>query len=524
MTGSMSQRLTISSALQNTAAAFSAKPAFIDGADVITFAEFDRIVDALAGGLRRRGLQPGERVALLFRNDWRMMASYVAVVRAGAVAVPVNNRLVGLEIASQLIDAACVGLICDSEFRPLADSLDVASLRLRVVSGRAGPADTWLDFDEVATTGDPAAASAPHVVGADDVSAVWYTSGTTGRPRGAVVTHASAIAAATSICISTVLHRNSVVLAAAPMFHRGPTDSMHLAALVVGATQVMMRSFDPVQMLDLIALHRVTHAFIVPAMTYAVLGVEDRGRFDLTSMTCWMSASAPLPPSFRPRMHAETTLREGTIYNAYGLTESLLNTCLAGDEMIDRPTSAGRACVGTAVQILDDDLREVGTGLVGEVVVNCTAMATDYLGQTAAWEATTIDHGGRKWYRTGDLGYLDDSGYLFLVDRAKDMIISGGENIYSAEVERVVLGHPGIDDVAVIGTPDERWGELVTAAVVLHDGWTIESLDLDAHCRDELAAYKRPRRVIALDVLPRNSFGKVLKNVLRDQFATGGAS
>jgi fatty-acyl-CoA synthase len=223
-------------------------------------------------------------------------------------------------------------------------------------------------------------------------------------------------------------------------------------------------------------------------------------------------------------MHAETTLREGTIYNAYGLTESLLNTCLAGDEMADRPTSAGRACVGTAVRILGDDLQEVGTGLVGEVVVNCTAMATDYLGQTAAWEATTIDDGGRKWYRTGDLGYLDESGYLFLVDRAKDMILSGGENIYSAEVERIVLGHPGIDDVAVIGTPDERWGELVTAAVVLHDGWTIESLDLDTHCREELAAYKRPRRVIALDMLPRNSFGKVLKNALRDQFATGGAS
>jgi fatty-acyl-CoA synthase/long-chain acyl-CoA synthetase len=275
-------------------------------------------------------------------------------------------------------------------------------------------------------------------------------------------------------------------------------ESLHLGAVLVGARQVLMEQFRPEALLAAIEEHGCTHGFIVPTMTWAVIGLPARGEYDLTSMRCWMSASSPMPGVYPARMAAETTLGPGRVYNAYGTTESLV-----------------RPVPGAAVRIVDAGHGRLMAGQVGEVAVSSASLAAGYAGQPADWAAATFTADGALWYLTGDLGYTDGDGYLFLVDRTKDMLISGGENVYSAEVEAVLIQHPGLAEVAVVGCPDARWGERVVAVYAMVPGWD-EPVDLAAFCDSRLAPFKRPRAELRVDALPRNAFGKVRKDRVRE--------
>lgn len=484
----------------------------------LTYLELDQRVTHLAAGLIGLGVTPGDRVAIMFLNDINYLVSYFAVLRAGAVVVPISTRLVTHEVTYQINHSESRVVLHGGEFADLLAEVaatDGSVVRHLIgavdgISGRASIAEIT-ERGRQAVTG----LTLP-VVGHADVAGIWYTSGTTGVPKGAIATHASSIWSAVGMALVVGVTSRSQVLAPAPLFHRGPMETLTLAGFLMGATHHLMAQFDPRGLLRSIEEFGITHSFIVPTMTYGVLNLPDRAEFNLASMECWLTASAPFPEDYRDRLEAETTLREGHVFNAYGITETLFNACLDPSQVQGHRGSVGRAVPGTMMKIVDSQRCPVGSGEVGEIAISGASIASGYVGDEEAWKAVTYDDHGRTWYLSGDLGRSDDDGYIYLVDRAKDMVISGGENVYSAEVEGVLQGHPAIAEVAVVGTPHERWGECVTAVVSLHEGANLTTEELDDYCHDRLASFKRPRRLFVIDVLPRNGFGKVRKNQVRD--------
>lgn len=513
---------TIDSVLRRAAAAFSTKPAIIDGDAVITYGELDRNANALAHALADLGVRKGDRVASLFHNQWQLCCVYFALARLGAVIVSLNARWLPEELAHPLVDSGCRAVIYSAEF-------DSTMHRLQSTVD----CDTWI------AAGPDDAPAATHrledliqrnpkslfgfdwFVYASDDSGIWYTSGTTGGPKGAVVRNASSVWSGVATALSLRMDERARLLAVAPMFHRGAMEDVHLAGFLVGGTHVMLKRFSPEAMLGLIQEHNITHAFVVPSMTWAVLSLPTKDRYDLGSMRCWMTASAPFPEEYRYRLESETSLPPGVVFNAYGITESLLNTCLMPESSGPKRGSVGWPVPGTLLRIVSPGgTQPVPAGTVGEIATSSLTAARTYWNLAEAWSDVTFSDGGRRWYRSGDLGYLDDDGCLFIVDRVKDMIISGGENVYSVEVESTLLQHPGIAEAAVVGLPDERWGEAVAALVVAKQGESFTPDELILWCKSKLAAYKCPRHVLVVGGLPRNSFGKVQKSrareVLRD--------
>lgn len=517
-------RMTIDGLLRRSANAYPSKTAIIDGDLRLTFAEFDAEVDAFAAALAALGVTKGDRVAALFFNQWQFQLTYFATLRLGALIVPINNRLVAEEIAFQLTDARAKVLVYAAEFDDVAVELrdQVGVEHCIGAATTAGPI-SGIRLDELLATHRGGRAELTDAVGHEDPSGIWYTSGTTGVPKGAVVTHASGLWAAVALALATRMNHDSRVLAVAPMFHRGPMETVHVAAFLLGTTQALLPTFTPAGLLASLQEHRATHAFIVPAMTFGVLSLPDRGDYDLSSVECWLTASAHFPEEYRVRLERETTLRPGSIFNAYGITESLLIGTLTPEQAVAHPGSVGLPVVGCRVRILDTTGADLPANSVGEITVSTPAVASTYASRPDAWAAVAFEEDGVQWYRSGDLGYLDADGYIYIVDRAKDMVVSGGENVYSAEVERILLRHPDVADAAVVGAPDARWGEAVTAFVVRRPGSELGADELTTFCRRHLAGYKLPRVVHFMDVLPRNSFGKVQKAPLRERAAAATA-
>lgn len=512
-------QMTIDGLLRRAAEVYGAKTSIIDGATELTFAELDALVDAFACALSELGVVKGDRVAALFYNQWQFQLTYFATMRLGALIVPVNNRLVADEIAYQLDDAAVKAVVYAAEFDELVSEVAAATSVQHWIGAATAPEAvvSTMALEPLVERHRGRRPVVRESVEHLDPSGIWYTSGTTGQPKGAVVSHASTIWAATSLALATRMTHDSRVLAVAPMFHRGPMETSHVASFLLGCTQAMLTTFGPDKLLRAIEEHRATHAFIVPAMTFAVLNLPGCGDYDLTSVRCWLTASAHFPEEYRARLESMTTLPPDTVFNAYGITESLLVGVLSPEEAAHHPGSVGLPVYGARVRILDGERRTVPAGTVGEITVATPAIASTYAGQQEAWDAATFVDDGAEWYLSGDLGYLDSDGFLYIVDRSKDMVISGGENVYSAEVEKALVSLEGVAEVAVIGLPDERWGEAVTAVVVRKPSIELDATAVIEYCAGRLAGYKRPRRVVFVDALPRNSFGKVRKDVLRGQ-------
>ncbi|GAB3279433.1 acyl-CoA synthetase [Parasphingorhabdus pacifica] len=494
------------------------RTALVSGDRRVAYDEFDARANALARGLTSLGVRKFDRVALLLANSCEFMEALFACAKLGAICVPMNVRLAPPEIGYILADSGADVLVVH---HPLADAGRAALAepggRVRhTVLAWGEPAGGELGYEDIVASG--ARRTLEMDVDANDVHAIMYTSGTTGRPKGAMLTHANSIAnARNALTMGSGLNEDDVTVTAAPMFHIGGLGVHSLPFVYVGATNVIVPRFDPAETLTAMASERVSVQFLVPAMWAALMRVPGFDEHDLSSLELAVSGGAPCPlPVIEFFRGKGVPFQEG-----FGMTETApAVSMLDKDHVTAKSGSIGRPLLEVQARIVDDDDRDVATGVVGELVLRGENIFTGY------WmlpEATAEAFRG-GWFHTGDLGRVDEEGFITLVDRKKDMIISGGENVYPIEVEQVLVRHPEVSEVAVIGLPDETWGEAVTAVVAREVGTDVDAERLVDFGRERLAHFKCPRRVEFVDELPRNATGKVLKTELRHRYGTGSAS
>jgi acyl-CoA synthetase (AMP-forming)/AMP-acid ligase II len=475
-----------------------------------TWAGFLDRVRRNAAGQLAAGLRPGDRVAYLDKNDPACLETTLACALAGTANAVVNFRLAPEEVAYVINDAKARVVFVGTELLPvlreIRDRLTTVA-RIVVVGGEQDEYEDWLGSFE------------PYEGGRErDPEACFlqlYTSGTTGFPKGAMLTNRGLAAHARSVAGTTDVGRDSVAMVAMPLFHVGGS-SWGLLALYHGARIVVVRDIEPVALLDELVAQKVTHTFFVPAVFGFLLRVPDVAERDYGHVRAFVYGASPMPlPLLRRSLAAFPT----EFHQVYGMTEAAgAVTTLGAAEHRDPArehllTSAGKPVPGVELVIADPVTGEpLPRGELGEVWVRTEQVMSGYWDRPEATEAALTGDG---WLRTGDAGYVDPEGYLFVADRIKDMIISGGENVYPAEVERVLAEHPSVGEVAVVGVPDETWGEVGEAVVVPAPGATVDADALLAYAREHLAAFKCPRSVRVVDTLPRNATGKVLKRELR---------
>lgn len=492
---------------------------FRDGT-ALTWGALDARAAEMAGRLRRLGVRPGDRVALLAGTSIDAVTIIHAVPKTGAILVPVNPRLSGEEAAWQAADCGARAFIYDSAGHPAAARVasDVPGAA-RAALGDALPGDPRLA--DLAPEDFPRPALAP-----DSLHTIVYTSGTTGRPKGAMLTRANHRASAEGARKRLDLGPEDRWLACMPLCHVGGL-SILLRSVLCGFPVVLQDSFDEHRVIEAIAKERVTIVSLVPGMLQRLLDADPGAMADLSSLRCVLLGGAPIPECL-----LEECLRRGIpTAPTYGLTECASQVATLVPERL-RPEvppegradriplegagMVGRPLRGVEIRILREDGSEAGTGEVGEIAVQGPIVSPGYWGRPEVppeGRADRIREVTRRegWHATGDLGRMDARGYLEVVGRMSEMIISGGENVSPAEVERVLLSHPDVLDAAVAGSPDPRWGERVVAAVVPRAGARLTTGDLAAHCRRHLAGYKVPRAIALVETLPRNSLGKLLR-------------
>ncbi|GAA3042297.1 long-chain fatty acid--CoA ligase [Pseudonocardia yunnanensis] len=474
-----------------------------------TWTELLDRVRRLAGALREAGIGAGDRIAFLGRNHPAALELVLAGAWIGAATVVVNYRLAPAEIDHVVQDADAAVVVVRPEFAPVLADL---GYQRRVVA--VGPEyEEWLE--SAAPPGEPRDADV------DEPFLQLYTSGTTGVPKGAMLTHRNLAAHSEAVSTHVGLTRTSVDLVPMPLYHVGGL-AWALLALHRGATLILVPDVRPAQLVDMIETFRVTHAFVVPTVLAGLVELPDLAERDLSSLRGLTYGGSPMPLPLLRRLLAMT---DAGLYQVYGATEvsgvaTVLDSADHRAPIDDRHlSSAGRPLAGIEVAIEASTTGEaVPSGEVGEILLRGEQVMAGYWRQPAATKAALLPGG---WLRTGDAGYLDDDGYLFVVDRIKDMIISGGENIYAAEVERVLGEHPSVDEVAVIGVPDEKWGEVPKAVVVPVGPRHPDAAELLRFCRGQLAGYKCPKSLDFASALPRNGAGKILKRALREQYRRG---
>jgi acyl-CoA synthetase (AMP-forming)/AMP-acid ligase II len=487
-----------------------------------TWTQFGERVARLAGVLREHGVHSGERVALLALNSDRYLEYYFAVWWAGGVVNPVNTRWSAVEVAYSLDDCDTRVLIVDDTFAASVEPLRTLSTALKTVFHWGdGPApDSTLPLEPLLAR---ATAVEDAVRSGDELAGVFYTGGTTGFPKGVMLTHTNLASVALSNAVEQFAVPGSVSLFAAPMFHLAAGATM-LATLALGNRCVFLPAFAPVEVLRTIQDERVTQALLVPTMIQILADHPQRAAFDTASLTDVLYGASPISEGVLAR--ALGAFPNARFVQAYGMTEvGPVATVLAPwfhtpqGQAAGKLRSAGRASYAAEIRIVDENDFEVPRGTVGEVCVRGPGVMQGYWNKPEL-TATTLRGG---WMHTGDGAYMDADGFIFVVDRLKDMIITGGENVYSAEVENAVSQHPAVAACAVIGIPSEKWGETVHAAVMLKPGHTADAEAVIAHCKRLIAGYKCPRSVAFVDELPLSAAGKILKTKLREPYWAGRA-
>jgi len=476
-----------------------------------TWAELQRRVTALADALSRRGVRFGDRVLVLMLNRPEFVESVLAVNRLGAIAVPVNFRMTAPEIAFLVADCEAHVVITESVLARVAGAVRDLDPTLGTVIVAGGSEDDVLDYEALlAEDGEPhQVVDIPN----DSPALIMYTSGTTGHPKGAVLTHTNLSGQAmTFLFTNGVDLNNDVGFIGVPLFHIAGIGNTIIGMLLGLPTVIYpLGAFEPGALLDVLEAEKVTSIFLVPAQWQAVCAAQQAQPRDLAlRVLSWGAAPA-----------SDTLLRQmsetfpGTqILAAFGQTEMSPVTCmLLGDDAIRKLGSVGKVIPTVAARVVDDDMNDVAVGEVGEIVYRAPTLMAGYWNNPQA----TAEAFAGGWFHSGDLVRQDEEGYVWVVDRKKDMIISGGENIYCAEVENVLSAHPAIVEVAVIGRPHEWWGEVPVAVVAVAES-ALNLADLDVFLSERLARYKHPHALEIVDALPRNPAGKVLKTELRARF------
>ncbi|MDQ1431127.1 MAG: fatty-acyl-CoA synthase [Actinomycetota bacterium] len=491
------------------------KPLAVFGDDVITYQGMEEWTAALAAGLHTRGVGVGDVVGLLSYNNSEFLATIFAANHLGAIAMPINWRLAAPELRFILEHSRARALVCDHALVDLANDattdLDGDLVRLCIAGKEVATEDFggWERFADLGAAATPLARA--HRQG-DDPHRLMYTSGTTGRPKGVMLTHANLAWKNYAHIAEFGFTADDVGLASGPLYHVGALDLVTTTMIAVGATTIIHRVFDAERVVDEIERSRVTCVWAAPAMVRAILDVPGVEQRDLSSVRVIIAGGEKMPIPYIERLR--TVFPSAWFADAYGLTETV-----SGDTFLDREStvsklgSVGRPCQYLELDLWDEYGASVPAGERGEVVLRGPKVFTGYWRDPDATEAAFA--GG--WFHTGDIGMRDDDGYLYIVDRLKDMIVSGGENIASSEVERVLYEHEAVLEAAVVGRPDDRWGEVPVAFVVLHPTATATPEELVEHCRRQLAKFKVPKDVTLIDALPRNPSGKVLKRELRDR-------
>ena len=475
-----------------------------------TYAELDERANRIAAALRSRGVGPGDRVALLMMNGVEYVEAYYGIAKLGAVMVPLNWRLVADELAFIVGDAGASVLLFDSEFDEAATALHAGDTTIRTwirVGDGDGP-DFADDYDTAcgAESGEPVDSEAAD----DDLLFIMYTSGTTGLPKGAVHTHGTMTHASFTMNLTADIRLGDRYLQMLPLFHVGALTPM-TGGLHRGCTIVLMRQFDPAAVFPLIEKERVTIGLGVPAMLNFMLAAGGHETNDHSSVRWIMSGAAPVPVALIEKYAALGI----EIHQVYGLTETCGPACLISpDQAIAKAGSTGPAFFHTDVRVVDGEGRDVAPGEVGEVIIRGAHIMKEYWNRPDA----TADAIRDGWLYSGDLATIDKEGFVYIQDRKKDMIITGGENVYPAEIEDVLARHPKLTESAVIGLPSDRWGESPAAIVVAKEGETVTADEVIEFCQGKLARYKIPKVVEFIDVIPRNPTGKILKRLLRDRF------
>ena len=495
--------------LRESARRSPAKTAVILGDARLSYAQVDELSDKLAANLTAAGLAPGDRVGLQLPNIPQFILAYFGILKAGGVVVPMNPLLRAPEIAFQLEDSGASTLITYGGFLDeAAKAAEAAALTsLYVVTGTGAPA-TGIPFDVLLTGDAPGAQLAARSPA--DPAVIIYTSGTTGTPKGAVLSHIGLYMNADIPGRLFEFSADDVAVVALPLFHVFALSSIMNTCVLLGGTMTLVPRFDPGAVLELMQRDRVTVFMGVPTMFIALLQAVVAGDYDLASLRVAVSGGAPIPAevidSFESRFRV-------AILEGYGLSESS-STATFNISVTERKVySVGKPIWGTSLQIWDEDFRPLppGPDHVGEVVLRGMNIMTGYHNNP---EATARAFAG-GWFHTGDLGYLDEDGFLFIVDRIKDLIIRGGYNVYPREVEEVLYGHPAVAEAAVIGVPDPKMGEEVRAIVSVKPGQSVTEEELIAFVKERAAAYKYPRTIEFRDSLPKGATGKILKKELR---------
>ncbi len=486
-----------------------------------TWQEFDDRIRRLAGAMHGLGLKPGDRIGILSLNSDRYLESLFGLSLGGFVFVPINTRLAPPEIVFWLVDSGCSALFVDDAFAPvlakvLPETPDVR--RVVYIADGAVPRDL-VDYEALLAAAQPFENS----IGAgEDLAGIFYTGGTTGRSKGVMLSHNNIMSNALNIYPGTQANEDTRYVHAAPMFHLADNAMTYLVTGFRG-THYFMPRFDPAALLRGIAEHRITLLLIVPTMINMMVNHPDVTKYDLSSVERLLFGASPMPEAVLKR--ATEVMPSTKFVQAYGQSESspvmtLLDhrySCFDGP-YAGRAKSAGRAVLDCEIRVHDPDDNEVPRGTVGEICGRGPMVMLGYWKQPEL-TAHTLRNG---WLHTGDGGYMDEEGFVFIVDRVKDMIISGGENVYSAETEEALYSHKTVAECAVIGVPDETWGERVHAIVRLRPGMSASPEELIAHCHTLIANYKCPRSIdLREEPLPLSGAGKILKTELRKPFWEG---
>jgi len=474
---------------------YSDRSALAPDAARLSFSELEKRVKGIAAALSAHGFGAGDRLALLLPNSPEYIELVYACSWLGVIAVPINTRLSVAEIDRVLADAAPHGLVRHS-------SLPSPTARI-----------SWqrvLDQDPLEIQNDvlPAVVYDP-----DAILALIYTSGTTGRPKGVMVSHANILADIHHFNYWMRYTEGAVYLHAAPLFHIADFPAM-FAAPAFGACQVTIPKFSPQTFCETVERERVSHTVLVPTMISLLTEFPDAGKYDLSSVSVLAYGGSPMAPELILR--TRDLLPQVKLVQVYGLSETGFLAGLQDKEHTrDRLLSCGRPCPGIDLQVINESGEQVEVGNPGELVARGANVMRGYWSSSEEIALASREAS----FHTGDIGYQDSEGFFYILDRLKDMIVTGGENVYSGEVEAAIYAHPSVREAAVFGIPDRKWGELVMACVVLKSGAAVTVEELVAHCRQSLASYKIPRRIEFMETdLPKSGSGKILKRVLRDRF------
>lgn len=506
---------SLSATLTRSAKRFPEKTALIDGDTRLSYREFDQLVSQFSNALLAQGVTAGARVAIISRNCWQFPLASYATARIGAILVPINFVLKADEIAYIFDDAEPEAVIAQEAFIETVNAAlqrAKAPATLRIAIDPAVEREGWHDI--VALTSSGSGEHPEAQVADEDVIRIMYTSGTESRPKGVMHSSESLLSEYVSCIVDGGMEASDIELHTLPFYHCAQLDCFLGPDIYLGATSVILPGPDPATVLRSIEQHRITKFFAAPTVWISLLRSPEFERYDLSSLTKGYYGASPMPVQILKEI--QERLPNLRLWNFYGQTElAPVATILPPEEQATHPGSAGRPVLNVETALMDDDGSLVPQGSVGEVVHRGPQVTLGYWNNPE--KTAEAFEGG--WFHSGDLGVFDEDGRLTIVDRKKDMIKTGGENVASREVEEVLYRHPQVAEVAVFATPHPKWVETVTAAIIPVVGTEPEAEELRAYASEHLARYKVPTRIHILTELPKNPSGKILKRDLRESLA-----